>query len=386
MSVFKRKNSPYFQYDFQLQGVRFRGSTGKTSRREAEFEERARKEDAARQIERHQTADKAFRGQGDLTLSAAVARYWQEKGQFLAGSDTVWKNLERMVDHFGAATNMADIRDADVAAWVALRRGEKAWGKDKTARIQNGTVNRTTVDALRKVFGHARTAWKIRFPDEPTWSNHRLKERETIGAEVKRVDQVAIANKMGDGYRDMWLFALATGLRLAECFMTWSQIDMGGAKATLVQKGGGERQVILGRAAMAILAAQQGRDETHVFTYVCRRRGGKNANKKLVLGERYPVTYTGLKSAFRRAVARIGLNVRFHDARHTVGSAMTRVKGLKAAQRQLGHARIETTAKFYSHVLDDELRDALDAAIPHISPHSAESERDNKLKQKRKKT
>jgi len=291
-----------------------------------------------------------------------------------------------MVDHFGGDTRMADIRDADVAAWVALRRGETVWGRKTMARIQNGTVNRTTVDALRKVFGHARDAWKLRFPDEPTWSSHRLKERDTIGVEVKRVDQVVIANKMGDGYRDMWLFALATGLRLAECFMTWSQIDMEGAKATLVQKGGGERQVILGRAAMAILAANQGKDETHVFTYICRRRGGKNAKKRLVLGQRYPVTYTGLKSAFRRAVARLGLKIRFHDSRHTVGSAMTRVKGLKAAQRQLGHARIETTAKFYSHVLDDELRDALDAAIPHVGPHGTGVEDGKTLNVKQKKT
>ncbi|MCW2276328.1 integrase [Rhodoblastus acidophilus] len=264
---------------------------------------------------------------------------------------------------------MTEIHDADIAAWVAQRRAEKAWGRDKSTRVQNGTVNRTTIDALRKIFGHARESWKLPFPTEPSWSKHRLKERETIGAEVKRIDQQQIAEAMPEGYREIWLFSLATGLRLAECFMTWSQIDMEQATATLTQKGGGQRQVILGRAAMAILATQRGRDPEHVFTYICRRRGGKGLtgrDERLILGQSYPVSYSGLKSAFRRAVAHLGLKVRFHDARHTMGSAITRVKGLKAAQRQLGHARIETTAKFYAHVLDDELRDALDAAAPHI--------------------
>ncbi|WP_425540660.1 tyrosine-type recombinase/integrase [Rhodoblastus acidophilus] len=271
-----------------------------------------------------------------------------------------------MSEHFGENRPMTDIQDAEIAAWVASRRAETAWGRKDQGRIQNGTVNRTTVDALRKVFGHARDAWKLTFPDEPKWSNHRLKERETIGVEIKRGDQQAIADAMPEGYREVWLFSLATGLRLAECFMEWSQVDMEKATATLTQKGGRERQVILGKAAMAILGAQVGKDPAHVFTYVCRRRGGKGGREKR-LRQRYPVAYEGLKSAFARAAARLGLKVRFHDARHTMGSAMTRAKGLKAAQRQLGHARIETTAKFYAHVLDDELRDAIDAAIPHIA-------------------
>ena len=47
MSVYKSKNSPYWQYDFQYQGVRFHGSTGTTQKRAAEAIERQKRTEVA---------------------------------------------------------------------------------------------------------------------------------------------------------------------------------------------------------------------------------------------------------------------------------------------------------------------------------------------------
>src|ERR1035441_539669 len=41
MSVYKHKDSPFYHFDFQFKGNRFHGSTGCTSKREAETFERS---------------------------------------------------------------------------------------------------------------------------------------------------------------------------------------------------------------------------------------------------------------------------------------------------------------------------------------------------------
>ena len=53
MSVYKRQDSPYYHFDFQLRGHRFHGSTGRTSRREAEAVERAEREKAKALLKRN---------------------------------------------------------------------------------------------------------------------------------------------------------------------------------------------------------------------------------------------------------------------------------------------------------------------------------------------
>ena len=50
MSVYKHKDSPFYHFDFQYKGDRFHGSTGCTSRREAEAFERAERDRAKQQV------------------------------------------------------------------------------------------------------------------------------------------------------------------------------------------------------------------------------------------------------------------------------------------------------------------------------------------------
>ena len=64
---------------------------------------------------------------------------------------------------------------------------------------------------------------------------------------------------------------------------------------------------------------------------------------------------------------------RFHDNRHTALSRMTRVKGLKAAQRLAGHASIASTAR-YAHCEHDELREAMERVeATHTGPTIVET-------------
>jgi integrase len=92
-----------------------------------------------------------------------------------------------------------------------------------------------------------------------------------------------------------------------------------------------------------------------VFTYVARKTRGKQ--KK---GRRYPVTYEGVKTRWRRDRAASGVkDFRFHDFRHDVGTKLLRATGnLKLVQKALNHADIKTTTR-YAHVQTEEVAEAL---------------------------
>jgi integrase len=93
-----------------------------------------------------------------------------------------------------------------------------------------------------------------------------------------------------------------------------------------------------------------------VFTYQAQRtRDGR------IKGERHPLTYSGVKIAWRRLRKRARVtDFRFHDFRHDFASKLLRESGnLKLVQRALNHANIKTTTR-YTHVLDDEIGDAME--------------------------
>ena len=360
MSVFKPTGSKTYHFDFRHKGHRFHGPTGKTEKRAAEAVEKAAREQAKRQIEQELATQAQAKGEVPLTLDIAAGRYWEEVGQHHAGADTTWTDLERLIGYFGAQTRLDAITDNDISMLVTWRRAQRFKGRAKAPLIANATVNRTTIDLLRKLFTRARKNWKQRFELEPDWKQHRLKERGEVVRELKAHEEDGFAEALGEGYRDLWRFALASGLRLAECFLQWHQIDWSQRTVTVIQKGKRSHSIPLTAEMVAIISPQRGQHSQWVFTYVCRR-----SSKTRVKGERYPVSYEGMKTAWRRRKAAIAPDMRFHDNRHTTATRLIRRTGnLKAAQKLLGHADIATTARFYAHVDMDDLRELMEGATP----------------------
>ena len=65
---------------------------------------------------------------------------------------------------------------------------------------------------------------------------------------------------------------------------------------------------------------------------------------------------------------------RLHDLRHTRGTRIVRATGsLAAAKEALKHKRIETTLR-YAHVLDDDVRNALEASEQKAIPAKQKNE------------
>jgi integrase len=357
MPVYRDKRSPFYSFDFQYRGRRFFGSTKCTNRREAEAVEHAKRERAKQLLKATAAASTS------LKLDDVIGRYWAEVGQHHAGANNTFRDLERIVDYFGPTKLLTDITDDDVARLVAWRRGhriirsKKRLGKDapEPPLITNATVNRSATEVLKKLFTRAK-AWGVRFEREPEWRRHWLPEpqervRELVGDEGERLDAATRAD-----YAPFFAFAKASGLRLRECLLRWSEVDWGARQIRKTGKRGKLVTAPITPTIREILWPLQGHDAEHVFTYIAKRtRGGR------VKGRRYPVTYSGVKVAWRRLRKRAGVvGFRFHDYRHDLGTKLLRATGnLKLVQRALNHANIKTTTR-YAHVLDTEVAEALE--------------------------
>jgi integrase len=347
MSVYRPQGSPFYQYDFQMRGRRFHGSTKCKSRREAEAVERGERERAKELLK------VATGGAAALTIDVAAGRYWNEAGRHHADWAGTWRDLERLIGYFGKDKLLSDITTDDVTRLVAWRRGHRVRGK---AFVSPATVNRSTTQVLQKLFTRAKKSWGMRFAIEPHWKTHRLKEpqehvRELLADEADRIDDAMRAD-----YEAFFSFARATGQRLSECILRWSEVDW--SSGQIVKKGKGGRTIVIPitTAIKSILWQLRGDHSVMVFTYIAARtRGG------LIRGQRYPITYSGIKTEWRRLRARAKVeDFRFHDFRHDLGTKLLRQTGnLKLVQKALNHADIKTTTR-YAHVLTEEVADALE--------------------------
>ena len=355
MSVYPHSKSPFYHFDFEIDGHRFFGSTKRTSRREAEKVEQSARERAKQQLAQTKAATTS------LQLDDVAGRYWTEIGQHHSGAGNTWRDLGRIVSYFGPTKLLTEIADDDVARLVAWRRGNrivrtKGRRPAECPLVSNATVNRSTTEVLKKLFTRAKAAWGVRFDHEPRWRVHRLPEpqervRELVGDEGERLESVT-----RNDYAPFFAFAKASGLRLRECLLKWSQVDWNVRQIRKAGKGGKLVTVPITPTIRGILWPLRGHHREHVFTYIAMRtRGGR------VKGQRYALTYSGVKIVWRRLRKRAGvIGFRFHDFRHDLATKLLRSTGnLKLVQRALNHSNIKTTTR-YAHVLDNEVADALE--------------------------
>jgi integrase len=355
VSVYKNRDgrSPYWHFDFQMRGHRFHGSTKCTTRREAEKVEAAEREKAV-ELVRQLAAAKT-----SLKLDDVAGRYWTEHARHLAGAANTWTHLGLLLDFFGENKLITEICDDDIAKLVAWRRGHRAQKGSATEHfISPHTVN-DTVATLRALFTRCKL-WGVRFGQEPKWTKHLLpvpaeRVRELSDDEAGRLDAA-----MREDYLPFFMFARASGLRLRECFLRWSEVDWSARAIVKLGKGGRRVTVPITPTIREILWPLRGQHPEFVFTYVCRRHGaGPHAGR--IKGQRYPLTYHGVQSYWERLRKLAGITgFRFHDHRHDFASKLLRATGnLKLVQKALNHRDIKSTLR-YAHVLDHEVAEAME--------------------------
>jgi integrase len=354
MSVRKDPRSPYWQYDFQRNKERFHGSTGCTTRRDAErFESDLKRRIALGENTKPQ-----------ITLDLACQAYWEEKGQHESASSTTEYQLANLCSIIGPQRLLRDLRLKDFQDYITKRRKQKARNSDKP--ISAASINRE--------WQLARRVWKLAISkgyDVPTpgtehgidWSKLKLDEpkervRELTAEEEKRLfasldpDVLAVAE-----------FAMLSGQRKSAIItLRWDHVDFVEQRAKVKTKGDKWHAFPL-TSRMIELIQQRPRVEKvpQVFTYECKRPSpARPGRAKRYRGQRYAFSKNGWARRWYQALKDAGVeDFRFHDLRHTSATRIVRSTGnLKIAQRLLGHTDIATTSR-YAHVNEDDVRAAM---------------------------
>jgi integrase len=353
--IYKPAKSPYFHFDFQFRGTRHHGSTGCTSKREAEgFERRYR----------HDLANPAA-SLHPITIDEAAGLY-AERARPLPSWPTAEYILAALVKGLRKQTQLAAITQRDLQNHFAKRRGNHR---------SNASINRE-IDVARAVWRTAERA-KYAIGQMPDWKTLYLRVPAAPPVELSAEQEEKVFAAIAEDARDVVRFALISGWRRAEVIgLRWSDVDLTQAEARTRIKGGDVVVRPLNSALVALIANQP-KAGPFVFTYVCRtaRRGvGKKPGRQK--GARYPFTATALRTRWDEARAAASLEgFRFHDLRHTAATRILRAtQNLATTAKVLSHRNLKTTLR-YAHVLDDDIRRAQDAAMSRTIPEPAKKEK-----------
>ena len=349
----KRPGAPY-HYDFVVGGRRFYSTTSTNNRREAEEIERKARADAKREF----AESRANAGRVSLQLGHVAAAYWEQVGQHHAGSEDTRRLLNLLLRYFGPATLLPAITHEMVARMVAWRRGHKV---PNTERLLSAyTVNDTT-EVLKKLFTFTKDQkdWRVVLDREPKWKKLWIKEDVERVREVRPEEAAKLDEAIRDDFKPLFDFMLATGVRKSEArLLRWSSIDWNSQQIITTGKGGERVVVLITPAVHAILWPRRGNHEEFVFTMIAERtRDGK------VAGRHYPITHSGLNTRWRRDKRKAGIpDLRMHDLRHDFATKLLRSSGnMSVVKRALNHKELRTVER-YAHVMDDDLRTAMEQA------------------------
>lgn len=325
MSLFQRSGSPYWQYDFTVNGARFRGSTGRIAKREAQVRERELKHDA----------EHSPQYRDDWTIAAALSIYYNEHIKRLPSARTVLANIENLTKRIGHIKMMA-LTNPILMDYRAARRGG-----DVIAQ----TVNRDFAH-LQAAFNHAKNIHGKAMPDI-VWKSLKVAENPHRTRFLSRGEYEALMSAAHVDIRPIIAFAVFTGLRKANIInLDWSQVDLQSGWLSTLLKGNKRHDIRLSAPARAIIS-------------VSTDRRGKVFDT------------TNFRKRWYAAVRDAGLeDFRFHDLRHTFAS-WARQSGADIADicEALGHSNIAVTMK-YAHIKADEHITAFDRVAAGFTSHS----------------
>lgn len=353
MSLYKPAKSRFWHYDFQFRGCRYHGTTGCTSKRDAErFQAEVRRKAALGE-----------EAKPTISVDDACGSWFLAKGQHLRSKATVSYQLENLARGLGAKRPIHDITLSDLDNYVARRRGMKATGRENL--VSEASVNRETA-LFRRVVNWC----EARGFDVPTiaWREVRLKEAAVQTRVLTAAEEARLFEALPDSLKPIVEFALLSGQRKSEIVtLRWSDVDLANGRATVWAKGGHRHSFPLTPRLIAIIANQP-KACAQVFTYVAERSAPRRKDRpQRVKGQRYPFSRQGWDRKWRRAVEKAGIEgYRFHDNRHTAASRLD----LETAFELLGHSDIRTTKRYF-HTAEDRVRERMIAAESRNSPEPA---------------
>lgn len=355
MSLYKPAKSRFWHFDFQFKGRRHHGSTGCTSKRDAE-----RVEAGARR--RATLGDEA---KPTITVDLATGAWWDAKGQYLRSEATLIYQLANLAEGLGRNVILSDVTLPDLDRYIARRR----------ATVKNASVNRETA-LFRRVCNFV----GARGFEVPTikWDEARLTEEAPQTRVLTRDEERRLFEHLPESLQPLVEFALLSGQRKAEIVtMRWADVDLSAGRATVWAKGQKPHSFPL-TPRMVALIANQPKVCAQVFTYVAERDSPPRQDRpRRLKGHRYPFSRQGWDRKWRKALEAAGIEgYRFHDNRHT---GLTRTGSIEVANKLAGHTDMKTTKRYF-HVAEDEVRNAMIAGESRNSPEPSAGEVEKRRK------
>ncbi|WP_271145388.1 tyrosine-type recombinase/integrase [Brevundimonas sp. NIBR10] len=321
-----------------------------------------------------------------MTLTAAAARWWDERGALLKGGDRLEARIERAVALVGPARPIREITTQVVSRAIEKRRGQTrthAKGDKPREYLPTGsTVNRDMIDTLRPILNRARKAWGATLP-QIDWAEVRMDEPKPKPKEFAGDELDLVLAKVRPHWHDVIRFAATYGCRVSELWFALDDIDVNDPGAARIKlrdrKGGDDHMIPLLPADAAMIAARLGRARAaELETVWFREKRMPGPGGQVILK---PLSQAGLEIAVRRAMTASGLRAAkgmrgIHATRHHAAMQILRATGnLRVAQRLLGHADIKSTM-VYAHAIEDDVRAGL-AALSRNSPELPTGDTEN---------
>lgn len=332
MSLYRRKDSPYWWIKLSLNGRTVQQSAGTSDRRKAqEYHDKLK----AQLWDVQKLGVKPHR-----TWEDAVIRWLDEKAHKASIGDD--RRNFRWLDSHLVGRNLADIDRECIDRISAARRKEG---------VSNGTVNRMLA-LLRSVLRAAMNDWEWieRVPKVRLLHEASGRVRFLTADEARR-----LIAELPQHMAAMVGFSMLTGLRQRNVReLRWSQVDLE-RRAVWIHanesKGRKGIPVPLTDEAVKILRAEFGRHEEFVFTYQGR-----------------PIRWVN-NTAWKSALKRAGISdFRWHDLRHTWASwhAQAGTTPLHALQ-ELGGWSSPVMVRRYAHLAKEHLAKHVDDFGTHVS-------------------
>jgi integrase len=341
-----------FSYDFIFAGVRYRGSTNMTSKTRARVFEDDLKKRLERALAGMPVEEPAKRVR---TVSAALDNYEAHFG----------------VDHAKRSTDIVKERGVHLrrllGTEIAAALTESRMQKYREQRIREGAGPRTIdmeVAVLSRAFDAKWAAW---------WPKLKpLDKGSEVGQAISPGDEPLIldaAAKEQSPYLYTYLMvAFRTGFRAGETRqLKWERFIIGPShQESYVRTGqsktkaGENRAVPMDQRLWAAMVQYRAWYETeigdpqpgwHVFPWGTRKREDPTR----------PIT--NIKKAWQRLKAKLKVNYRLHDARHTLATKMA-IAGVPEAKRRylMGHVD-ENVIRRYTHLQAEDCRADLERAL-----------------------
>jgi len=342
MPVRQRSGSPFYWYSFSINGQRFRGSTGETTERAAKLFE----------IDEIHRVRQSFNAAPVWSLRQILGTYWEAKGKYLKGWDTVFRQFEHLSDIIGPDTPVTAIDAPRLIEYRAKRRGKPPKGRN----IEERTINRDFA-MLRAAMEHCH---RLHGQPIPTIDWRALKAKEAPWRKrFLSVDEWNALRAAEPRIVPIILCAVATGLRKENVLsLDWRQVKLDRRAIIVTVKGNKEHVIKIGPALMAALSTTpQDQRKGKVFDVTNFRKRWEAALETAEID-----------------------NFKFHDLRHTFAS-WARQAGADLADvcEALGHSNVTMTMR-YAHVKPDDQITAFDRVSDSVLAQSRAHSRKKRRK------